>query len=308
MKNLRRVFPKKFRLPFILVEVARKIVQILFFAFFSSALLGLPMIPVPLPILFSSGLPFRVIDDALTLIQKMIYDAVFPWLPLALILIFGILTGRFLCGWICPLGFIQDILALGKTKKITISSKTHRSLISVKYLILMLTLLVSGAVSLAQFSEEGQVYRRMLGVFAEAPFTALSPSDTLFAVIPRLFANLLFSVYFDFNYFISSPLLIIRFITLIAVLVLAAYVPRAWCRYLCPQGAFSALVSRFSLLGLKRDIIRCVRVKCHVCEDVCPMKVPILSLPREKFTDSECIYCLRCVTACPSRAIKPKFP
>jgi len=293
---------------FLLVEIFRKIIQILFFILFNSAVWGLTAIPVTLPILFSSGLPFRIVDESLSVLQKMIYDAVFPFLPLASIFIFGVLTGRVLCGWICPLGFIQDVLAFSKIGKTKISSKTHKSLLSMKYVILGLTLLISVSLSLAQFVEGGQVYRERLALFAQAPFTSLSPSDTLFAVIPRLFISLSFSTYLGFDYSLISPILIVRIMILIAVLLLATYVPRSWCRYLCPQGAFSALISRFSLLGLSRDPVRCIRARCHTCEDVCPMEVPILSLPREKFTDPECIYCLRCVTACPTKAIKLKFP
>lgn len=307
MKTARRGLLVNLKSTFIVVEILRKIIQITLLVLFNSAAFGISAVPLILPILLSSGLPFRVVDEALSVIQNMIYDAIFPFLPLASILIFGILTGRALCGWACPLGLVQDILAIGKIKNITVSPKTHRSLIILKYVILGLTLLVSISLSLAQFSESGRIYREMLGVFAQAPFTSLSPSDTLFAVLPRFFMNIPFYIYFGFDYSFLTPLLIARIIILIVVLFIAAYVPRAWCKYLCPQGAFSALVSRFSLLGLRRDPVRCVRARCHICEDSCPMKVPILSLPREKFTDSECIYCLRCVTACPSKAIKPKF-
>ncbi|MEM2431019.1 MAG: 4Fe-4S binding protein [Candidatus Bathyarchaeia archaeon] len=308
MKVLGKSLTANLKPTFIVVEIFRKIVQLLFLLLLNSAIFGLAAIPLTLPILFSSGLPFRVVDEALSVMQKMIYDAVFPFLPLASILIFGALTGRFLCGWACPLGLIQDILAAGKTKKITISPKTHKSLINAKYIILGLILLMSASLSLAQFNERGRIYREMLGSFAQAPFTSLSPSDTLLAVIPRLFVSISLAPYYGFDYSLITPILVTRIIILVAVLFSAAYVPRAWCRYLCPQGAFSALVSRFSLLGLKREPVRCVKARCHVCEDVCPMKVPILSLPREKFTDPECIYCLRCVTACPTKAIKLKFP
>lgn len=296
------------RSPPTLTELARKAAQISFLALFSSAIMSLPIIPLTLPILFSSGIPNRTVEEALSVIQRMIYDAVFPWLPLASIILFGVLSGRVLCGWICPLGFIQDILAISKVKRIEVSSKTHRGLVGIKYVILTLTLLISISFSLAQFSETGRTYREMLGIFAQAPFTSLSPSDTLLATLPRLLSDIALSIYSGFNYSLIKPLLITRIIILIAVLALAIYVPRAWCRYLCPQGAFSAIASRFSLLGLRRDPVRCFRARCHTCEDVCPMKVPILSQPREKFTDPECIYCLKCVMACPRGAIKPKFP
>ena len=305
MKTIKKSLIANLKSTFALVEILRKIVQFSLLILFNSAIFGLAAIPIALPILFSSGLPSRIVDEDLSIMQKMIYDAIFPLLPLASILIFGALIGRILCGWACPLGLIQDILAAGRVKKTNISSKTHKSLINVKYVILGLTLLTSILLSLAQFSDRGRMYREILGSFAKAPFTSLSPSDTLFAVIPRL---LVLSFYLGFDYSLITPLLVTRIMVLIAVLFLAAHVPRAWCRYLCPQGAFSALISRFSLLGLKREPVRCVRTKCHICEDVCPMNVPILSLPRDKFTDPECIYCLRCVAACPTKAIRLKFP
>jgi len=293
------------RTRFIIVEAIRKIVQFTFLIMFSSTILGLSAIALTLPILLSSSLPSRAFEGALNVMQKMIYDAIFPFIPLASIIIFGVLTGRALCGWACPLGLIQDLLALGEKRGITISPRTHKSLIDLKYMILALTITLSISLSLAQFTAGGQIYRMMLGVFGQAPFTSLSPSDTLLSVLPRLF---LYIQYLGFDVSIISPLLVARLIILLAVLILAVYIPRAWCRYLCPQGALSAIVSRFSLLGLSRSPVRCIKVGCHICEDVCPMMIPILKLPREKFTDPECIYCLRCVTACPSRAIKLKFP
>ena len=308
MKKVKNTLIANLRSRLVLMEVARRITQIFFLILLNSAIFGLSAVPLVLPILLSSGLPFKISGEAISVLQKMIYDSMFPLLPLASVLLFGALTGRALCGWICPMGLIQDILMVGETKKFTVSPETHRSLIGVKYVILGLTLLISASLFLAQFSVGGIIYREMLGLFAQAPFTILSPSDTLFAVLPRLLSALSLSVYFGFEYFTITPLLIARLTILIAILFLAARIPRVWCRYLCPQGALLALVSRFSLLGLKRDIVRCTRVGCRVCEEKCPMRVPILKSPREKITNPECIYCLRCVAACPTKAIKPAFP
>jgi len=92
------------------------------------------------------------------------------------------------------------------------------------------------------------------------------------------------------------------------VLVLAAYVPRGWCKYFCPHGAILAFLNRFSFLGLTRDPVKCTKAGCSDCVQACPMNVPILELPWEKFTHPECIYCLKCVDACTTKAIKPKIP
>jgi len=99
-----------------------------------------------------------------------------------------------------------------------------------------------------------------------------------------------------------------RMVILGLTLALTILIPRGWCRYACPQGAFSALFSRFSFLGLRRDPVRCSKAGCRDCVDICPMLVPILDEPWEKFTHPECIMCLKCVDACSTKAIKPKFP
>ena len=104
------------------------------------------------------------------------------------------------------------------------------------------------------------------------------------------------------------PLLWARFVILGAVLGFAAYVPRSWCKYFCPHGAILAFLNRFSFLGLTRDPLKCTKAGCNDCVQACPMNVPILDLPWEKFTHPECIYCLKCADACTTKAIKPKIP
>jgi polyferredoxin len=105
-----------------------------------------------------------------------------------------------------------------------------------------------------------------------------------------------------------TPLFWTRIFILGLVLAFAVYTPRSWCRYLCPLGATMALVSHFSFLGIKRDVVHCTKEGCRRCVEVCPMKVPILDLPWEKFTHPECTYCLECVDVCDSKALKTKFP
>jgi polyferredoxin len=95
---------------------------------------------------------------------------------------------------------------------------------------------------------------------------------------------------------------------MVLVLVFAVYTVRSWCMYLCPLGALMAIFNRFSFLGLKRDPLRCNRIGCRTCVEVCPTRVKILDRPWEKFSDPECILCLKCVSACKDKAISLKFP
>lgn len=269
---------------------------------------GLGPWPVLLPIVQSPGVPQKTVSDAFSALQVMLYQRIFPWLPIASFLLTAVILGRALCGWVCPFGFIQDLLVYVKKRHTRVSLRTHGGMLKVKYGILAAVLFISVTLSISLALGVGKSYESAIGVFAPAPFNALSPADTLFAILPRMVLMIVYAPEALIVGIISDPLFWVRLTIMIAIIVLAVYVPRSWCRYFCPIGALLAVLNRFSFLGLKRDPLRCTRAGCRTCVDACPMMVRILELPWEKFTDSECIYCLKCVDACPTRAIKPKFP
>jgi polyferredoxin len=289
------------------IETARKTVQFLSFVLFSATVFGLGPWSIVLPIVHSLGSPQKTVGDAFTVLQQMLYETVFPWLPLASFVLIAAILGRALCGWVCPFGFIQDLLAYIKRRHTEFSLRTHQSAVNVKYFLLAATLFVSGTLAASLTMGVGQGYKRAIGVFAPAPFSALSPSDTLFAILPRIILKAWYGEVIVEN-LLASPLFWARLLILGAFLALAVYVPRSWCRYACPHGALLAILNRFSFLGLQRDPVKCTKDGCRACVEVCPMKIPILELPWEKFSDPECIYCLKCVEECSTKAIRPKFP
>ncbi len=300
-------------------QTARVIVQVLLFFLFNAVFLGLGPWPILLPITGLLGVPSKTVGEALGSLQYMLHLLIPPWLALASIFVASVLVGRAFCAWACPFGFVQDIFEVMRKRHAIVAPRTHNQMTKVKYFVLAATLLVSGILALSVASGMGTGYQQSLGVFAIAPFSALNPADTLFAVIPRTVLDvrhalpLLFEPSADaaglIFYSLSSTqaLFWARLIILGLALALVLYVPRGWCRYLCPQGAFSAALMRFSFLGLRRDPVRCGK-DCRDCVKACPMLVPILDEPWEKFSHSECIMCLRCVDACSKAAIKPKFP
>jgi polyferredoxin len=303
------------------LQTPRTIVQFLSFFLFFGLFLGVGPWPILVPVIGLLGVPTKTVGEALGSLQYMLYLFVPPWLALASVFLAAIILNRAFCAWACPFGLVQDMLVLVKKRHTQVSPRTHGQMIYVKYGVLAVTLLISGSLALSVSAGTGTSYRASLGVFAYAPFNTLSPADTLFAVVPRTM--------FDASYALSdlmqnpaadvsgtiisslasvSVLFWARIIILALTFVLVIYVPRGWCRYLCPQGAFSALFSRFSFLGLRRDPVHCQKVGCRDCIEVCPTMVPILDQPWEKFTHPECIMCLKCVDACSTKAIKPKFP
>jgi len=302
-------------------QTLRIIVQFLFFFLFNALIFGLAAWPVLLPVIGLLGVPQKTMGEALGALQYMLYLLIPPLIALASILLSAAIVGRAFCAWACPFGLVQDILSFSKRRHKQVSLRTHNEMIKVKYLVLAATLFVSGVLALSVIAHIGTRYKEALGVFAKAPFNALSPADTLFAVVPRTVLDVRYALPLllekpssEFYGALASSIASVpilfwaRILILALILALVLYIPRGWCRYLCPQGAFSALFSRFSFLGLKRDPVRCSKVGCRDCVQVCPTMVPILEQPWEKFTHPECIMCLKCVDACSTRAIKPKFP
>jgi polyferredoxin len=290
-------------------------VQLLLFLLFNALIFGLGPWPILVPVTGLFGVPGKTMGDAFGALQYMLYQLVVPWIALASIFISAAIVGRAFCAWACPFGLVQDVVNFFKRQHTNVSLRTHNQIIKVKYVILTFTVFISIALTLAAG------YRESLGVFAMAPFNMFSPADTLFAVIPRTVLDVNYAIPLLFekaggevlgaitsSIASVSPLFWARLFILALTLILVLYIPRGWCRYLCPQGAFSALFSRFSFLGLRRDLVRCKRVGCRDCVEVCPMIVPILDQPWEKFTHPECIMCLKCVDVCSTKAIKLKFP
>jgi len=301
------------------INTLRVVVQFLSFIFFSAIIWNVNSLPILLPVLWTWGLQRNIVGDAFTAMQLMLSGwqqaaPVFPWLAVASFLAVGILIGKSLCGWVCPFGFIQDLVDFIKSKKMEISPKTHEDMKLIKYLILGATLFISVTFSAAKLLKAHGNYERAMGIFAYAPFTAVSPAETLFATLPKMvqgFSNAITekpTLETLAGILELPPLFWVQLFILIGVLVLAAYVPRGWCRYLCPHGAIMAVLNKFSFIGLKRDLVKCVKGECRECVKVCPMRVHILEQPWEKFSDPECIYCLKCVDACPNKAIRLKYP
>jgi len=292
----------------------RRIAQFLSFTFFSAIIFNLGALPLLFPVLWTWGLQQNTAGDAFTALQFALYDVVFPWLALASFLIVGVLIGKSLCGWICPFGFVQDLVGFIKRKQADFSSRTHDSMVYMKYFVLGIALFVSVTFSVSKLMGTGDGYEKAIGIFTKTPFTTLSPAETLFGTVPKMIFNfrmaLVSKSVMDAMSGISTlpPLFWVQFFIMAFVLVFAAFIPRGWCRYFCPHGAIMAVLNRFSFLGLRRDPVKCARGGCRLCVSACPMRVPILDLPWEKFSDPECIYCMKCADACHDKAIKLKYP
>ncbi len=306
----------------------RTIVQLAFFILFVGAAL-VRLDPafngqrswVVLPVLASVNAQGTITSslDATTLLLS---QAIFPWLPLGIMLVVGAILGRFMCGWICPVGFLQDVITGVKGRVDSVTARTHNYWIRLKYVLVVLAFMITGslAASLYYYGTgigAGVDYRSSLGEFSRGLFVAISPDGTLFGTLPGLFAQswrfLSTAQFSDLTFsLLTSSLSSISILTWLNIVILVGFIyaawriPRFWCRYVCPVGAIMAATQKNSLLGMHRDPVKCS--ECKECETACPMQVPILDLDFKKFNDSECILCMACIDACPAGALSPKFP
>ena len=201
-----------------------------------------------------------------------------PFAALGFFFLFGSLLGRFVCGWLCPFGLVQDLLykiPLFRQRK---NLPFHRILKYGKYVVLFLLV---GVGSLFLF-----------GGFAKVPAFCkyLCPSGTLFGAIPLLATNEMLRSQADGLFFWKLGILLL-------IVLLSVKVYRPFCQYLCPLGAIYGWFNRFSLVQIHWEKERCV--SCMACEKACPVSLSVREISRSP----ECIRCGRCVEACPNKCL-----
>ena len=209
----------------------------------------------------------------------------FPFYVLGFLAAVGLLVGRFICGWLCLFGLIQELLYKIPTPKLRIPAIIDKPLRYLKYAVLAVLV-----VGLPLF------YRSDYG--AGVPFFCklLCPVGTLEGGVPLVLLNSVLRP--TLGWLFRWKLLI-----LILCILSSVFVYRPFCKYLCPLGAFYALFQRVSLLRLRVDAAACSG--CGACARACPMQVDPVRTPNS----TECIRCGECVRACPAHALtfrKPK--
>lgn len=205
----------------------------------------------------------------------------FSFYVIGIMMFFGVVFARLICGLLCPFGFFQDILHKIPSKKF--STKKLKILRSVKYIILSAILLVIG------FGLKGS-YEVVPPFFCKY----ICPQGIVEAALPLASRNqgLRASL---------GPLFRMKFIILMITIILSIGFYRPFCKWICPLGAFYSLFNKFSLYQLNLDKNKCI--DCGKCERVCKMDVDI----RKSTHHLECIRCGDCLRACPSKAISSEF-
>ena len=179
-------------------------------------------------------------------------------------LLFTILLGRAMCGFLCPMGLIQDIMdkirKKTKTKGISANEKMYSAFRPIKWFMILL----------------------FIGLcFIGGNFCDFCPAITVSPILAGLGVSL----------YVSGFLMIF-------ILIGSFFKRRLFCN-VCPLGYLVGLFHKVSLFRIKKDCTACT--ECGACYEACPMGIKTIYTEREKadVTEANCIMCGECVKCCP---------
>ncbi len=212
-----------------------------------------------------------------------------------------VLFGRFICGWVCPMGSVLQFFSfIFKKSKLHVPAIQRNGLLALKYAIMMVVFVSSMfALDLAGLLDPlSLLYRSFIlavlpaiAVVSESAI-ALMPHQGMRESLSRSLQDLAIGHTFD-----QALLIAMIFISLLLLNLLRE---RFWCRYLCPAGALLGICARRNLVQIKVDANKCTG--CNLCTLQCQTQAE--PFPQEKWKSGECIYCYTCASACPTAAIR----
>lgn len=191
----------------------------------------------------------------------------------------GALVGRFVCGWLCPFGLIQDLLNKIPFPKKIKTFKGDKLLRKLKYMILVVFVIL-----LPMFLVD------ILGQGAPYFCKLICPAGTLEGGLLLVLFNQSMRSALGWLYAWKNVLLVIT-------ILLSILIYRPFCKYICPLGAVYSVFNPISVFRYRVDKETCIN--CGACAKACKMQVD----PLKNANHPECIRCGACKKACPVKAI-----
>ena len=196
-------------------------------------------------------------------------------------ILMGVLLGRFICGFLCPFGWFQDLLHKIPGKKF--STAKLKPLRYVKYIILIVFVILLPA-----------LVTNSLGMGDPFFCKYICPQGVLEGALPLSITNAGIRS-------ALGKLFTFKFSILTIVIILSILFYRPFCKWICPLGAIYSLFNKVSFLKINVDNNKCVG--CQKCSKVCKMDVNVVESPNHP----ECIRCGECIKACPTDALCYKY-
>ncbi len=181
----------------------------------------------------------------------------------------SLVAGRAFCGWLCPLGAVQDLIA-GWTRKLSGEPHHVRGRQSKTILPLRLPVIVDRPLRYTKYLALAVILIASL-YMAFPPLREFCPVRAVFGL----------------------HMTALLWITLVVFLAGSVFVERFWCKYLCPLGAALAIFNKISPVRLVMDNNHCNN--CGRCDIECSMD--IADVPHQ-LDHPECVRCMACLETC----------
>ncbi len=182
-----------------------------------------------------------------------------------IVFVLTLLLGPVFCGWVCPLGSVQEWV--GKIGR-KIFGKRYNRFIPYRF-------------------DRILRYLRYLMLFWVLYMTAVT-GKLIFGDIDPYYAL--------FNFW-TGEVAIAGLVILGVVLATSLLVERTFCKYACPYGAILGIFNLFRIFKIKRNVSTCT--SCKACDKSCPMNIQVSTATAVR--DHQCISCMKCTSeqACP---------
>ncbi|MFO0617072.1 MAG: 4Fe-4S binding protein [Polyangiaceae bacterium] len=228
-----------------------------------------------------------------------------------------VLLGRVFCGWICPFGTLHHFFgwllpsATGRGAKRVEANKTRpRQRIKYYLLYAFLAASLTGTAIGGMFDPICVAVRSIgLGVLPAAQYVTTRAGDVVDQTGSQALGHamdksqdfLARTVFQGKQFYFHQTWFVLALF--IGILLMNRFVPRFWCRVLCPLGALLGKFSRFAIVGMEKDHAKCT--DCNLCLVHCQGA----DSPQGgvKWRQDECHMCMNCETACPEDVIKFRF-
>lgn len=204
----------------------------------------------------------------------------FSFYVIGFLLAVGAFCGRFVCGWLCPFGLLQELLHKIPFPKKIKKLPFDRVLRACKYIFLVFFVILLPMVVVNVIGQGDPWFCKYI-----------CPAGMFYGGIPL-------SVLDEGIRAAAGALFAWKFLILAVIVILCLLVYRPFCRYFCPLGAIYGLFNPIAFVRYEVDKAQCI--DCGKCGAVCPMDIDLHKEPNSRL----CVRCGKCKGACPTGAIQ----